>query len=204
MFDDLREDLRRFGPTARQQLAGVVASPGAWATINYRAAHWLHNAPVPRALRPLTRTIAALLPNVSVVTTSIQIPPAATIGPGLFIAHVGYVVMSNETRIGKNCTIAQGVTLGHGGGGGKERTLSPRVGDRVYIGPGAILIGDVEVGDDALIGAGAVVVRSVPPRAVVVGNPARVVSYKGSFDLIQYPGMETDPERIASLELRGE
>ncbi len=61
-------------------------------------------------------------------------------------------------------------------------------------------LGDVEVGDDALIGAGAVVVRSVPARAVVVGNPARIISYKGSFDLIRYPGMESDPARIASLD----
>src|SRR3984885_12227019 len=155
MFEDLREDLRRYGPTLRQQVAGVVASPGAWATIGYRTARWFHDARVPAPLRPLSRALAILLPNAGVVTTSIQIPAAATIGPGLFIAHVGYIVMSNETRIGRNCTIAQGVTLGHGAGGGRGRQLSPRVGDRVYIGPGAILIGDVEVGNDALIGAGA-------------------------------------------------
>lgn len=202
MFDDLREDLRRFGAKPAQQLAGVVLSPGGWATVGYRASRWLHTARLPRPLQLAAKVAEKLLPNAVIITTNIQIPPATTIGPGLFIAHAGYVVMSYETRIGSHCTVTQGVTLGHGAGGGRDRSGSPTIGDRVYLGPGSIIIGDVKVGDDALIGPGAVVVRSVPARAVVVGNPARVISYKGSFDLIQYPGMESDPARQASLEAR--
>ncbi len=49
------------------------------------------------------------------------------------------------------------------------------------------------------VGAGAVVVKSVPPRGVVVGNPARLLGLTGSFDLIEYPGMENDPNRISAL-----
>jgi serine O-acetyltransferase len=202
MFDDLREDLRRFGTRPSQQLAGLVLSPGAWATLGYRATRWLHTAKLPRPLRLPGKLLEKLVPNAVIITTNIQIPPATSIGPGLFIAHAGYVVMSYETKIGRHCTVTQGVTLGHGAGGGRNREGSPRIGDRVYLGPGSIIIGDIEVGDDALIGPGAVVVRSVPARAVVVGNPARVISYKGSFDLIQYPGMESDPDRRASLEAR--
>ena len=200
MFDNLREDLRRLGTRPAQQLAGVVLSPGAWATVGYRATRWLHTAALPAPLRLAAKVIEKLVPNAVIIATNIQIPPATSIGPGLFIAHAGYVVMSYETKIGSHCTVTQGVTLGHGAGGGRNRTGSPRIGNRVYLGPGSIVIGDIEVGDDALIGPGAVVVRSVPPRAVVVGNPARVISYKGSFDLIQYPGMESDPSRKASLE----
>lgn len=202
MFENLREDLRRFGTSPKQQLAGIVLSPGAWATVGYRATRWLHTARLPASLRLAGKVVEKLLPNAVVIATNIQIPPATSIGPGLFIAHTGYVVMSYETRVGAHCTITQGVTLGHGAGGGRDRGGSPNVGDRVYIGPGAIIIGDVHVGDDALIGPGAVVVRSVPARAVVVGNPARIISYKGSFDLIRYPGMENDPARRASLEAR--
>ena len=200
MFDNLREDLRRLGTRPAQQLAGVVLSPGAWATVGYRVTRWLHTAALPAPLRLAAKVIEKLVPNAVIIATNIQIPPATSIGPGLFIAHAGYVVMSYETKIGSHCTVTQGVTLGHGAGGGRNRTGSPRIGNRVYLGPGSIVIGDIEVGDDALIGPGAVVVRSVPPRAVVVGNPARVISYKGSFDLIQYPGMESDPARQASLE----
>lgn len=79
--------------------------------------------------------------------------------------------------------------------------MAPTVGDRVYIGPNAIVVGKITVGDDAMICAGSVVTKSVPPRAVVLGNPARVVSYSGSFDYIAYDGMENDPERIRSMQL---
>ena len=58
----------------------------------------------------------------------------------------------------------------------------------------------VAIGDDAVICAGSVVSRSVPARAVVMGNPARVVSYDGSFDYVFYDGMDVDPARRASLE----
>lgn len=202
MFDNLREDVRRFGARPSQQLAGFLLSPGGWATLGYRATRWVHMLPTPRPLRPVTKLLEKLLPNAVVITTNIQIPAATAIGPGMFIAHAGYVVMSYETVIGRHCTITQGVTLGHRAGGGRDRGGSPRVGDRVYFGPGSIIIGDIEIGDDALIAPGAVVLHSVPPRAVVAGNPARVISRKGSFDLIQYPGMDTDPSRIASLEAR--
>ena len=59
---------------------------------------------------------------------------------------------------------------------------------------------EVIVGDDAVVCAGSVVSRSIPARAVVMGNPARVVSYDGSFDYVYYDGMDVDPARRASLE----
>jgi len=67
------------------------------------------------------------------------------------------------------------------------------------IGSHSLIIGGITVGDDVAIGAGAVVTRSVPARAVVVGNPARVISQKGSFEFVQYGAMFTDPDRIHAL-----
>ena len=82
----------------------------------------------------------------------------------------------------------------------KLKTLdSPVIGNRVYVGPGAAILGPVNIGDDVLIGANAVLIDSVSSRAVVVGNPARVISRQGSFQLINYPSMEYDAERLASL-----
>jgi serine O-acetyltransferase len=107
--------------------------------------------------------------------------------------------VSSGAVIGRFCTLTQGVTIGHRGGGGGQRRGVPRIGDRVYLGPGSAVIGPITVGDDALIGVGAVVTRSVPARGVVVGNPARLISTAGSFDLIEYPGMDHDPSRQASL-----
>jgi serine O-acetyltransferase len=195
VFPNLGEDLRRYGATTRARVRGIVQSPGAWATIGYRFARWVHTTPLPGPARLLAKATATVVQNLVVIATNVQIPAAADIGPGLFLPHTGYVVLSYDVKVGRHCTLTQGVTLGHRSGGGLDRTLAPRVGDRVYIGPGAILVGDVEVGDDAIIGPGAVVTKSVPPRAVVVGNPARVISHKGSFDLISYPGMESDSQR---------
>ena len=77
-----------------------------------------------------------------------------------------------------NCSISHEVTLGRASRGPREGY--PTVGDEVYVGPGAKLIGKVHVGDGAAIGANAVVTKDVPKRGVAVGVPARVISLEGS------------------------
>ena len=131
------------------------------------------------------------------ILTGISLPPECFIGQGLYIGHFGTVIISPSVRIGSNCNLSQGITLGFGGRGDKGGY--PTIGNRVYIAANAVVVGKITVGDDAVIGAGAVVTKSVSPRAVIVGNPAQVSSHKGSFDFIRYDGMEHDPERIAAL-----
>ncbi|MGO8889868.1 MAG: hypothetical protein ACLP8X_15520 [Streptosporangiaceae bacterium] len=75
----------------------------------------------------------------------------------------------------------------------------PTLGDRVWVGPGAVVAGDVAIGDDASVGANSLVVRDVPPRGVVLGVPARLVSRRGSFTQVRYREMDNDDERKASL-----
>ena len=70
----------------------------------------------------------------------------------------------------------------------------------MFIGAHSVIVGDFQVGEDAMICAGSVVTRTVPPRAVMMGNPARVVSFDGSFEHVVYDGMELDMERHASKE----
>jgi serine O-acetyltransferase len=69
----------------------------------------------------------------------------------------------------------------------------------VFVGAHAVIVGPITIGDDAMICAGSMVNRSVPARAVMMGNPARVVSHDGSFEYVLYDDMEADPARIASL-----
>jgi serine O-acetyltransferase len=158
---------------------------------------------MPRWLRWPFSLAATLVQLWVEVTTAIQLSAAARIGPGLYIPHTGTTVVGSGSVLGSNCTLCQGVTIGHRGGGrDKSRKGNPVFGDRVYIGPGSIILGPIEVGEDAVIGAGAVVTRAVPPRAVVAGSPARDLSRDGSFDLIHYPGMEVDSGRLSSLALR--
>ncbi|MCP4427756.1 MAG: serine acetyltransferase [Chloroflexi bacterium] len=102
-----------------------------------------------------------------------EISVGADIGGGLYIAHpIGTVMMVN--RMGENCAIIAAVTLGM-----RNEYAFPNIGDRVFIGAGARILGGIDVGDDAVIGANAVVIKDVPVGATVVGIPARVVRIGG-------------------------
>ena len=200
MFDNLREDLRRYGSGTHQQIRAILLTPPLWAIIGYRFARWVNTARLPGPIRKLMRIVATLTNLWTGVATNIELPPEAVIGPGLFIAHTGYIVLGSGVVMGHHCTLTQGVTIGHGGGGKDGTFECPSIGNRVYVGPGAAIIGALTVGDDSLIGVNAVVTRSIPPRGVALGNPAQVKSLKGSFGLIMYPGMERDAERTSALE----
>jgi len=106
--------------------------------------------------------------------TSVDIHPAATIGPGLFIDHAIGVVIGETAVVGADVTIYQGVTLG--GTSLEAGKRHPTVENRVTIGAGAKILGPVTVGSGSRIGANAVVVRDVPPDSVVVGVPGQVIA----------------------------
>jgi serine O-acetyltransferase len=91
------------------------------------------------------------------------------IGPGLFISHGQGTILSAE-RIGANLWVHQGVTVGWDYRGDRR----PVIGDDVFIGAGAKILGAITVGTGARIGANAVVVCDVPPGATAVGIPARI------------------------------
>jgi serine O-acetyltransferase len=198
MFENVTRDLGRCGLTRREQLREVLFNRGTWAVLGYRFRRWLYTRRLPHPLGWVLNWFAAFVEVATEVLTGIELPPSVEVGAGLYIAHGGTLVVASKAVLGANCTLTHGVTIGHRGGG-RQKGDCPVIGDRVYIGPGAAVVGPITVSEDALIGVGAVVVRSVPPRAVVAGNPARVLSLKGSFDLVEYAGMESDPARNASL-----
>lgn len=101
--------------------------------------------------------------------TGIEIHPGAKIGKGLFIDHGTGVVIGETAEIGNNVTMFHGVTLG---GTGKEKgKRHPTVGNNVFIGSGAKLLGNIKIGDNVKIGANAVVLKDAPPNVTVVGVP---------------------------------
>lgn len=102
-----------------------------------------------------------------------EINNRAQIGPGLLLMH-RYGVIIGPVTIGKNCVIHQGVTIGQRVAGGDQGV--PKIGDNVWIGPGAIITGAISVGDGATISAGTVLSKDVPPGCLVAGNPGRVVA----------------------------
>jgi len=91
----------------------------------------------------------------------------ADIGAGLRLIHMSDIVIGRRVKIGKNCSIANGVTLGEKNIGGRM----PRVGDNVYLGTGAKILGDIEIGDNSIIGALTFCDKSVPKYSVAYGNP---------------------------------
>src|SRR5690606_28075898 len=122
---------------------------------------------------PIIRKVLLLIGNIIgkllELPTGIFIPLSCDIGDGLYIGHFGNIFFPSHGWLGKNCNVSQGVTMGVAGLG--DERGAPTIGDRVYIGPNAIVVGKITVGEDAVICAGAVVTKSVPPRAVVLGNP---------------------------------
>lgn len=91
---------------------------------------------------------------------------------GLSIAHFGSIVISTNAHIGKNCHIHTGVNIGASAG----HAEAPTIGDNVYIGPGAILFGDISIANNVTIGANSTVNKSCEEeRAVLAGSPAIIV-----------------------------
>ena len=112
----------------------------------------------------------------------ISISYQTQIGSGLYIGHFGSIVVNQYTVIGINCNLSHQVTLGKANRG--ERKGYPVIGNNVYIGPGAKLVGNVHVGNNVAIEANCVVTKDVPDNAVVVGVPGKVISLEGSIGYI--------------------
>jgi serine O-acetyltransferase len=112
----------------------------------------------------------------------ISIPYNADIGPGLYIGHYGGIFVHYETKIGTNCNINNGVTIGATYGG--KHPGVPRIGNNVYLGPGSKVIGGINVGNNVAIGANCVVTTNIPDDAVVVGVPGKIISYRGACNYV--------------------
>lgn len=124
--------------------------------------------------------LAKFFTMANVVLFGIEVSPQVKIGGGLFLPHTVGTVLGAE-RIGRNATILQGVTLGTlEPDNGFNVALRPIIGDDVVLGAGAKIIGRVTIGDHAKIGANAVVLCDVPPYALAVGVPARIVERSAS------------------------
>ncbi len=119
------------------------------------------------------RPLAFAFYRLNALLSNIVIGRGAEFGPGLVIMHTFGTVINGAVRGGRNVVLEHGVTIGESGG------RSPELGDNIYIGAGAKVIGGVRVGSDVKIGANAVVTQDIPDGATAVGVPARVVRIYG-------------------------
>lgn len=95
------------------------------------------------------------------------------IGEGLYIGHSGSIVINPNAKIGSNCNIAIGVTIGQENRG--ERKGAPTIGNRVWIGTNAVVVGKITIGDNVLIAPNAYVNFDVPSNSIVIGNPGKII-----------------------------
>jgi len=193
--DDIRAVFER-DPAAKNLAEVLLCYPGLHALSAHRIAHFLYS----KLKLPF---VPRLISHISRFLTGIEIHPGAQIGKGFFIDHGLGVVIGETTKIGDNCTLYQGVTLG--GTGKQRKKRHPTLGENVIVGAGAKILGNVTIGNNARVGAGSVVIRSVPPNSTVVGIPGQVVVHQGK----RVPAVRLDhgdlpdpiAERVKALQL---
>lgn len=166
MWPNLKRDFQRTREIKgwgflRTLFEALVLDAGFQAVIAYRMAHVFKNWGVP--------VLPALCRRWSIAACGIDIVPTASIGGGCYIPHGVGIVIGGESKIGRDCTLLQGVTLGEAR---FSETACPTVGERVVLGAGAKLLGGITIGDDSFVAANAVVVGDIPADSLAIGTPA--------------------------------
>ena len=172
-WQTVRRDIaavRRNDPATRSTAEAVLAHSPLHAILLHRLIHPLYSAGIP--------ILPRILSNINRFLTGIEIHPGARIGPGFFIDHGAAIVIGETAEIGEDCVMFHQVTLG--GTGHLTGKRHPTIGNRVFLGTGATLLGPIIVGNDVRIGAETVVInRDVPSHCTVVGAPGRIVKRDG-------------------------
>jgi serine O-acetyltransferase len=144
-------------PAARNRLEVLLTYPGVHAVWGYRIAHFLWQIKL--------KLLARIYSNWIRAATGVEIHPAAKIGKRFFIDHGMGVVIGATAIVGDDVMIYHDVTLGAKSGGSGKR--HPTIGNKVVIGAGARVIGDISIGEGVKISANMVVTKSVPARTSV-------------------------------------
>ncbi len=171
MFENLKEDISRamyqarpdgWRPTWKHRIE-VCMRHSTWPVVAYRYSHWTLGVRIP-VVGQLLRLSALFLRKFAELLTSVHIDVHAKIGPG-FVIHSVYAINLGKTNIGRNFTIATGCLISHACRG---------IGDDVYFGPGAKLVGDAKIGSNVTIAANSLVLTDVRSNMMVMGVPARI------------------------------
>lgn len=160
----------------------LCTQQGLWALCVYRWANKIYTSRLPKILKKLLLLIAVMQQKWIEIVTGISIPYSASIGVGLYIGHFGQIIINAKATIGANCNISQGCTIGVSGAG--EKRGVPTIGDHVYMGANATIVGNIKIASGTVIGANTLVNRSVKEKCTLLGVPAVVVSNKDSSTYI--------------------
>jgi serine O-acetyltransferase len=197
-----RADLTRY----RLQGYSGWGSEGFWALAVFRLQK-ITRQRSPGWLWAPARLALAILKKFLSVVTLVDLHPDAEIGPGMLICHGGPVRIHAATRIGADCAIHGACTIGAG-----PQPGGAIIGDHVFIGCQASIIGAVTIGDEATVAANSLVIGNVPPQCTAIGVPAKIlplptltqrspsiVAPEPSGEAIQRSGIQVGTERTPNI-----
>ena len=167
LMEDLKHKSRCYydGRADWKSILKVFLSDGTSAVILYRWAQWMQNHRL--------GIIASVLIILNKFLNGCVIGRHAQFGPGLVLMHPVGVVINGGVKGGENVVIESGVVIGAARNGFPVQT--PQLGNDVFIGAGAKVLGDLTIGNHVLIGANAVVLHDVPDQSTAVGMPAKAI-----------------------------
>lgn len=173
LFSLVRSDLRAksqwcYESTRWSAIAKTLLTDGTAAMIWYRLMQW--------ARRWRLTPLEMLFNKFNAICCNCIIGRGAEFGPGFVLVHSTGVVINGQTRGGEHVYLEHQVTIG------AERRSSPTLGDYVFVGAGAKILGDLTIGSHSRIGANAVVLGNIPPHATAVGIPAKVVRIRSEAE----------------------
>lgn len=163
-----------FWALVREDLAthdGDWTSQGFWALFWHRFGNWRMDVR-PRALRVPLTLIYRVMFKATEIFCGIKLSYNVKVGRRVRIDHFGGIILGARA-IGNDVILRQNTTLGIASL--DDLNAKPVLGDRVNVGAGAVIVGNIVIGEGSVVGANAVVTKDVPPHSLVLGVPGRVV-----------------------------
>ena len=166
LFNNIRADLATY--------EGSWSSQGFWVMLVYRFGRWRYTIKNSMVRKPFSLVYKALYKFVQIVT-GIELPCEVPVGNNFRIDHFGDIIISGYASFGDDCVLRNGVTVGLKN---IEEKAAPHIGNKVNIGAGAKILGNITIGNNVDIGANAVVIFPVPDNSIAVGVPAKIIPKK--------------------------
>jgi Serine acetyltransferase len=173
VFENIKKDLRRYDENLISAIPKALTKLGFLALINYRFGRFVRLKVKIPILKQLIWGLTGLSRLAVNVITGVDLPYSAKIEGGMKICHFGTIFISSKTIIGENCTLHQGVTIGKGGH--NTESGEPILGNDVFIGVNATIIGPITIGSHVKIGSNVCCFKDIPNDATVVTTGIRVI-----------------------------
>lgn len=175
----LKSDFKKYKKySGKSSLILLLTTQGLWAIFIYRIFNNVYRSKLPRIIKKILLLFGVVAQKWIEITTGISIPYKTQIGHSFYIGHFGGIIINANARIGNNCNISQGVTIGVSGRGNFRGV--PKIGNNVYIGANAVLAGKIEVGNNCTVAANSLLIQSIEDNVTALGVPAKEINKNSS------------------------